>query len=288
MKKSVTLLVLFFAFASVAGEVFFVPGWRTGYSSRAGCVRIIRDIWPGMTVTVKSWNSMVGLGEARVNAELYCKTLLAEIIAMPESSRKQLILTGHSLGAAIVLEILAELDKRNLQIRSAALLGAPVANDDSRILRALNAVTENCYNVAFAGDGVLRLLCPLSGTGNALGIDGWCYRHPRFIESRVEQSFSFYHHYAYRYLEALDKLMDSLIAAPVPEIAGGCQPYFYDETGFFWNTVSEYAGWQLQKHLYNGEFRLLDPRKRIRMTGDGTTLHGVWEQVKSQLAAGKK
>ena len=284
MKRLLTLLFISMFLCSGGAEVFFVPGWRTGYSARAVCVRIMHDIWPGIPVKVKSWNSLVSLNEAKVNAENYTGTLLSEILAMPDARRRELILAGHSIGAVIVLEILKELDKRDLKIHSAALLGAPVANDDPGIFRALNAVRGICCNIAFSGDGVLRVFYPFSGSGDALGVAGWQYKHPRFIERCVKQPFSFYHHYAYRYLEELDDLLDSQPERAVVEIKDGCIPHFCDETGLFWNTEAEYCRWQLQKHLFNGKFRLLDPEKRIRKTGSGSALRTAFDAVKKQLS----
>lgn len=288
MKNCFLLLALLTFFLSSAGEVFFVPGWRTGDSNRAGCVRIMRDIWPGMEITVKSWKSLVGLSEARKNAAQYSKVLLNEILQMPESRRKELVLAGHSLGAAIVLEVLNELEKRDISIGSAALLGAPVANDDPGILRGLNAVRGYCYNVAFTGDGILRTLYPLTESGSPLGTSGWKYFHPRMVESIVEQSFSFYHHYAYLYLEELDRLIDAQSAAATPGVINGSHPVLYDETGMFWKTEQQHQSWQLQKHLFNDEYRLLDPGHRVRCTGTAEAVSAAFEQVKSHSSGGVK
>lgn len=287
MKRSVILFILFFVSVCSAGEVFFVPGWRTGNSSRAGCVRIIHDIWPGMPVTVKSWDSLVSLEEAKQNAATYTGALLKEILAMPAERRRELILTGHSLGAVIVLDILNELAERKMQIKAAALLGAPVPNNDPVIFRALDVVQKYCYNVAFTGDGVLRLLCPLSGTGEPLGVRGWQFSHPRFVESVVTQPFSLYNHFAYRYLEELDRLVDTHEAKLI-HIPGGCEPYFYDENGFFWRKQEEFASWQLQYHIINGKFRIVDPQNQVRLDGTESTARNGFEYLKNHLSAEKK
>ena len=287
MKNFVTSLLLLCAMLSHAGEVFFVPGWRTGNSARAGCVRIMRDIWPGVPITVKSWKSMVTLEEAKQNAAAYTGVLLKEILDMPESRRRELILAGHSLGAVIVLEILDELAERRMQIREAALLGTPVANDDPRIFRALSATRNCCYNVAFSGDGVLKLLCPLSGTGKPLGVSGWKFSHPHLIESKVSQPFSLYNHFAYRYLEELDRLSDSHAAGEI-HLPGGCEPFFYDESGIFWRKQDELSSWQIQRHVINGKFRLVDNLNRVRLEGSEADVKSGFEYIRNYLSAGKK
>ena len=283
--KKYGLLLSFALMASLpALEVFFVPGWRTGDSNRAGCVRIMHDIWPGSAITVKSWDSLVSLNQARQNAAGFVPELLSEILRMPEEQRSQLVLAGHSLGAAIVLELLCELEKRGIVIHSAALLGTPVANDDPRIFRALNALRGYCYNVAFSGDGILRTLYPLSESGLPLGTAGWKYFHPRMLESRKVQSFSFYHHYAYRYLEELDRLIDAQDETVV--LKNDSQPFLYDETGMFWQVERDYRSWQLQKHIFNGKYRLTDPRKRVRFSGDRKRVNAAFDSVITQFSSG--
>ena len=284
MKKFCILLSFALTASLPALEVFFVPGWRTGDSNRAGCVRIMHDIWPGSTITVKSWDSLVSLNKARQNATGFVPELLAEVLRMPEKQRSQLVLAGHSLGAAIVLELLCELEKRGIVIHSAALLGAPVAHDDPRIFRALNAVHTYCYNVAFAGDGILRTLYPLSESGVPLGTAGWKYFHPRMIESRLVQSFSFYHHFAYRYLEELDRLIDDRGGDDF--LKNGRPPFFYDETGMFWQVERDFHSWQLQKHIFNGVYRLTDPRKRVRVSGERKSAETAFESVITHFSAG--
>ena len=119
---------------------------------------------------------------------------------MPETRRKQLILVGHSLGAAIVLDILDYLAEHDMKISEAALLGAPVPDDALSVFRAFSAVEKRLSNVAFSGDAILKLFYPWH-LGKPLGIAGWRYAHPRFAQTVVKPEFSFTNHYAYIYLE---------------------------------------------------------------------------------------
>ena len=207
MKKYLIILHCFAFLLTLTGnEVFFVPGWRTGDSSRAGCVRIMRDIYPGYDIFVKSWNSRVALTDAVKNAEVHAEKLKKELAAMPEARRKGLVLVGHSLGAAVVLEILSHLAENDMKVAEAVLLGTPVAADDPRLLRAMDAVIGKCYNVAFGGDTLLKFLYSFTASGEPLGVGGSKIKHPRFVDCIVKNAPDVTNHFAYKYLEALDRV----------------------------------------------------------------------------------
>ena len=270
-------------------EVFLVPGWRTGYSGRDGCVRIMRDIWPGSDITVKSWNSLVSYSEAKKNAAEYTKVLLKELLDMPESRRRELIIVGHSIGADITVNILCSLAERNMTIREVALLGAALPYDDPRVWQVLKAVRGRCYNVVFPGDAVLRLLYSFSEGSSPLGAKGWKFSHSRFVEANIEKNFSFYNHYAYLYLEQLDALVDSLPPYPVDiRVMYGCQPYPFDEKAIYWDEVELFQDWKLQKHRVSGEYRIVDDRNLVRARGKADLMQQSFADVKRQLPPGMK
>lgn len=204
------LLICVMMFHLGAKEVFFVPGWRTGNSSRAGCVRIMRDIYPGYDITIKSWNSRVALTDAVKNAEFCAEQLKKEITSMPEARRKQLILVGHSLGSAVVLDVLDCLAHHKMKISGAALLGTPVAADDPRLARGIEAVEKMCYNVAFSGDTLLQFLYSFTSPGKPMGVGGSNFKHPRFVEHIERNEPDLTNHFAYKYLEVLDRVVDSV------------------------------------------------------------------------------
>ncbi|MBR7107674.1 MAG: DUF726 domain-containing protein [Lentisphaeria bacterium] len=284
--KKVFFIVAFLAFSLLsAREVFFVPGWRTGSSAREGCVRIMRDIWPGVPISVKSWNSRVPYKEARNNAASFSKELFNEIRSMPESRRRDLILVGHSIGAGIVLEVISNLAAENMQILEAALLGGAVPDDDARMWDLFKVVRTRCYGVAFAGDAVLKLLYPLSESGSPLGLTGWKFCHPRWVETRIEQKLSFFNHYAYLYLEELDRLVDSLPPPREIVISDAVAPYHFDENGLYWQKVDNVSDWELQKHLFYPDFRILDPEKRVRYTGSEAPARRTFADIVRQLSS---
>lgn len=129
---------------------------------------------------------------------------------MPESRRKNLILAGHSLGGAVVLDVLDHLAKNKMKIAGAALLGTPAAADDPRLSKIMDALTGNCYNVAFAGDTLLQFLYSFNAQGKPLGVGGSSFKHPRFVEHVEKNEPDLTNHFAYKYLEVLDRVVDSV------------------------------------------------------------------------------
>ncbi len=210
MKKYLTIYCFALLLSLAGKEVFFVPGWRTGDSSRAGCVRIMRDIWPGYDIHVKSWDSNTALADAVDNAGIKAEELKKELAAMPEARRKNLVLAGHSLGAAVVLDVLDYLAANNMSVAEAALLGTPVAADDPKLLRAVNAVRGKCFNVAFSGDTLLKFLYSFKASGLPLGVGGSKIKHPCLVDHVVNNAPDFTNHFAYKYLEVLDTVVDSV------------------------------------------------------------------------------
>ena len=143
------LFLLMFATLPLAAEVFFIPGWQTGVdSSRDGCVRILKDIFPDETITVQSWDGMdLQWSLVKSKADAHTQRVLNRVLAMPEAQRRELIIIGHSIGARIAIEVLCELARRNIKIHSSAFLGGAVADDDPRIRRSLDAIRFTCCMV---------------------------------------------------------------------------------------------------------------------------------------------
>ena len=106
MRKIAILAIVCLATAcgDVSGEVWFVPGWRTGFSSRDGCVRILKDIYPGQNIRVCSWDSLQPWQTAVRNSREFTGKLNQEIMRLDHSRRRDIILVGHSIGGEIVLE----------------------------------------------------------------------------------------------------------------------------------------------------------------------------------------
>ena len=282
----ISFIIFLFASFSVSAEVFFIPGWRTGFDGRDGCVRILKDAYPGKKITVKSWDSLQSWEIAKKNAAAYTQVLQAEILRMPETEQRELILVGHSIGAQIVVDILNELAARKLKIHSMALLAGVLPDNDSRISRSLDAVRFYCCNIYNPDDWVLKYIFPLDNKMHApLGLFGYAGKDYRMVEARANSDrFGFANHFAYIYLEELDRLLDKLPAVypdvKVKQDLPNIQRRPADM--IFWETVLKYGQWQLQKHR-NGQFRILDDHGVRRARGNEQNMRKAFDDVCRQL-----
>lgn len=294
IQTGVKMRYLFFIFLllslKVSGEVFFVPGWRTGFDSRDLCVVRLKEAYPEEKITVKSWDSLQPWDVTKENARKQTAKLLEEVLAMSPENRGNLILVGHSIGAQIAVDILYELSLRGMKIHSAALLGAAVNDDDPRIEALLGAIKNYCCIVYNPDDWVLRYLFPLDNSLHSpLGLNGWIGKNPQVYEMKaVSDRFGFCNHYAYIYLDALICLVKKL-PPEYPDVQ-----VLQDESNkervpadeIFWESVDNFRDWQLQKSI-DGKFRILDPQGKRRANGSEVKMREAFADVKKQLTAEK-
>lgn len=281
------IIFLLFAAFSASGDVWFVPGWRTGFDGRAGCVKILKDTFPGRKIVVKSWDSRQPWPVANRNSAVFTETLFAELSAMPEAERRELILIGHSIGGRIVLTLLNRLAEQGKKIHSAALLATVVPCDSPLIPKALDAVRFEICDISNPGDLILKYLYPLDGDHAApLGYAGWVGGDPRLIEGvcRHDDS-SFLIHFAYLYLEELERMYRTL--PPRVETASPASPPRRPADTLFWRDVEVYGNWRLQRHYDGRRTRLLDPDGVRRAAGDDGSVRAVFADVKRQLDSRK-
>lgn len=265
------------------GEVWFIPGWRTGSSDRAGCVRILQDIYPGQKIRVCSWDSRQKWSVARRNAGYFSEELFHQFLTLPEVERKKLILVGHSAGGAIVVDVLSRLARGNIQIDRALLLATALPCDDPRIFPALNAVRNGICNVYNPGDWVLKYLYTINEDNVAsLGYRGWSWRDHRFTEIQSDrQDSGFAMHYAYLYLETFDRKIKSLPqTVAVRKYANNQERIPADN--IFWQDSELFENWKIQIH-YDGRARLLDPAGVRRSAGTLLQMREAMSDVKKQL-----
>lgn len=267
----------------VSGAVWFVPGWRTGFSDRTGCVRILQDIYPDSEIRVCSWDSRRNWDVARRNAVIFAGELFREIMALPESSRRELVLIGHSIGSDIVLNVLNRLAVSQEPVSAAVLLAAALPCDDQRISAALNAVQKGICNVFDSGDWVLKYLYPLENIRIIpLGVNGWTGRDRRLVEiSSQRQGGGFDRHFAYLYLETFQRGLKTL---PVNVQVKQFQPNQerLPADNLFWLDEMSFEKWKIQCH-YDGRARLLDPDGVRRSSGTLSEMREALSDVRRQL-----
>ena len=279
------ILIIFLMFLTLraAGEVWFVPGWRTGFDDRAGCVRILKTIYPDRKIKVCNWDSKQPWRATRINAGEYAALLFAQTAALPDEKLKQLILVGHSIGGDMVLDILSKLSVHGKKIHSASLLGAAVPCDDPRIGNALKAVRFEITNIYNPHDWVLKYLYPLDADAMApLGYSGWAGSHPRFFEMECEaKRTGFFNHFAYLYLYKLRELMHTL-PRRIEVLQDAANKEQLPADGIFWQDVEVFQMWKLQQH-YDGRARIIDPAGVRRANGTFSSMRHAFDEVKKQL-----
>lgn len=283
------ILLLMFTTLPLAAEVFFIPGWQTGVdSSRDGCVRILRDIFPDETISVQSWDGMdLQWSYVKAKAEAHTRKVLERILAMPEDQRRELVVVGHSIGARIAIEVLCELARRNMKVHSSVFLGGAIGDDDPRIRRSLDAIRFTCCIVYNPDDWVLKYLYPMGEVlgHTPLGLTGWSEWDSRVFESRApNERFGPFNHYAYLYLYELARLYSRLPEfreVVVIQDEENIERHPGDE--LFWETVESFGGWKLQKNIYSGKFRILDDHFIRRANGSENKMRESFTDVKRQL-----
>ena len=109
--------------------------------------------------------------------------LTNRIRALSSDKRQKLILIGHSLGGNVAIRTLAHLNRHNLSIRSAVLLGAAIGNKDENIPSALKATLKPIHSMYNPYDAALTVFETVT-VSQALGKSGCglAYNHAKFHE----------------------------------------------------------------------------------------------------------
>ena len=290
MKKLFFIAALFFIAVAVQSyEIFFVPGWNTGYDNRIGSVVRLEKAFPNIPIKVKSWNSKVNVISAVKNAETYSKELIEEVLSMPEKRRRELILVGHSLGGKIVINVLNALVDKGLTVHKAVLLGAAIKRDDPAIRRSLFAVSTRILNIYNPDDALLRGF--FSVGSSALGSHSCTFTHPRFVERRTtKRNLSPFNHFAYKYIEELQLFVKELpplysnIKLPGENSSRIADMKQVNVNDIYWKTTKNHCNWLLQTHYLGRKFRIVDPYFNLRFTADDAAkAETVFADVVSQL-----
>lgn len=128
------------------------------------------------------WKKSVKMAET-ASGDLYQK-----IANMSEKERKNLVLVGHSLGGRIVVRVLDKLNKNNMKIRQAILLGAAMDNNDPCIPSAVQASIETVYSFVNPTDKWL-MSCLADVKRAMLGTGYYDYLDPnQFCEIQIDST----------------------------------------------------------------------------------------------------
>ena len=150
--------------------IWFLPGWNSDGKLHDDIYRL-KNALHSDSIVVKNWDGCDSWKNAVANAGKSAIALTDEITKMNRAQQKDLILVGHSLGAKIVVDIMAELSKRNISIQKGVLLGPAISTDDDNLRRA--AQCSQLIVVRGEDDQVLKYFYPLVSNGKvAIGDEG--------------------------------------------------------------------------------------------------------------------
>ena len=135
--------------ANAAETAIFVPGWCRNGGDSAQELALLAEAFPGARCEAHPWEGDgVDFWACRDEADAEGRRLGAALAALPEEERAGLSRVGHSLGARVVVRALAALAAEGRTVRTAALLGAALPEDDPDLAAAARGCAESLVVVS--------------------------------------------------------------------------------------------------------------------------------------------
>ena len=151
--------------------IWFLPGWNSDGKLHDDDICRLKNALHSDSIVVKNWDGRDSWENAVANAGKSAIALTDEITKMNKAQQNDLILVGHSLGAKIVVDIMAELSDRNIPIQKGILLGPAISADDANLRRAVQC--SQLIVVRGEDDQVMKYFYPLVSNGKvAIGDKG--------------------------------------------------------------------------------------------------------------------
>ena len=297
--------------ANAAETAIFVPGWCRNGGDSAQELALLAEAFPGARCEARTWEGDgVDFWACRDEADAEGRRFGAMLAALPEEERAKLALVGHSLGARVVVRALAVLAAEGRTVRTAALLGAALPEDDPDLAAAARGCSGSLVVVSSRGDAMLKWLYGSGGEGlaQALGLNGW----PAPVPTNVVQRFlppSFTDgfvpdaplmdfaamrrlclHYAPFYLRYLADLGKADGSAPPddPDVVRQGWPNLALPTvdAEVWWVVEDRLepGWKLERNTFFGQWRILDPAGWRAAWGDEAAMRRSFAELKARHA----
>ena len=290
--------------------VWYVPGWLRTQTPQEGCLESLTNTYETAEVQFKAWNGDIPIWPKAVeHADLAADRIAAEVIAMPEVSRTNLTIVGHSLGGRITARVLARLAEKNLKVRQAVLMAAAIPFVDADIAKMGGGSELPVISVCNPDDVTLKYVYALAGgepkagyLAGAYGANGSVTNIPNVIEyvtpTNITESVKIDHlwgrsehlkeianHHVHFYLEYLRKIVNGeagggrvMVPQHLPTVEGKVM-----DAGIWWRVLDTHAGWKLERNLVTGHCRILDPQKTRRAWGGESEMRAAFAKTKAQL-----
>lgn len=132
MKRlALLLLASLLALSSAAqSEVWYVPGWLRCGGADPISWSALTNAFPGAESVYYDWDGNHGWGRSVTDADMAVELLAARLAALPETTRTNLTLVGHSLGGRIVVKTLKRLADDGVKVGQGVALAAAMPADD--------------------------------------------------------------------------------------------------------------------------------------------------------------
>lgn len=286
--------------AILAMIVWYFPGWMRTEKPQEGIVPALEASFPEAKVEFKAWNGDVIWPLATKNADEISDKFAAEIAAMSEEERGNLVLVGHSLGGRIAARVTSKLGSKGLKVKETILMGAALPYKDKDVeamgngselpilaicnpkdvtLKYVYAAFGGEWSAAFGANGGLKTLdnCREYVVPASLVKEVSVDRFWADIEALREVA----NHHALFYAAALKKIVDG---EELPKEVMVPQDFITIEwpvmdREVWWDIIEEHEGWKLERNKVTGHARILDPKKIRRAWGTLENLKPAFEKI---------
>ncbi len=290
--------------------VWYVPGWLRTATPQEGALERLSGVYASAEVQFKQWDGNIPLWpKATEHADREAERIAAEVIAMPEGTRTNLTLVGHSLGGRITVRVLARLAERNLRIRQGVLMAAAIPSDDPDIGKMGNGSALPVIAICNPDDVVLRYVYALAGGERnaeygkvAYGANGSLTAPTNVVErvtpTNITETVAINHlwgrsdllkevanHHVHFYLDYLRRIVEGeepgdrvMVPQQLPTVEGGVM-----DAGIWWRVLDECRGWKLERNIVTGHCRIIDQTKVRRAWGSEAAMRASFQKTKKQL-----
>ena len=296
-----------------APTAWYVPGWLRCGSAEGQAWTSFTNTFPSATVRFHDWHGNQGWGKARTAADAEATNLVARLAALPDCTRTNLTLVGHSLGGRIVSRSLALLGRRGLKVKQGIVLAGAIPNNDPDLQLMGAGSVQPVLCLCNPEDVVLRYAYRMGGEkSSAFGAGGALGELPNVIEQlvpctitsetevkaawgRVDAIKRISNHLATFYFAALRRVMDGELPQDaevlVPQEKLNWKLKVVD-AGLWWTVLATEKGWKLERHKVTGHCRILNAERRRVAWGREDEMRAAFQKavrnVKDVVEKGQK
>ncbi len=305
--------------------VYYIPGWRGDVKGKGD--KDLSRAFPGAQHECFDWpgrmTEILGWPKALLNSDKVWRQLADRLMALSDDERSRVTLVGHSLGARIVVRVLAELGRHRLKVKRGVLLAAAIPNDDPdltimgqgselQILAACNPmdfILKYIYSLFGGESGV-----PYGTDGSAEGLEnvreiavrteakvspalkyalvvackGWGILAGLWVCNCIEATME---HFVSDYLRKLQDFLEGKINGyDEPLVVQDCVNVDWKTMNWhwWWDVLDEVDGWELQWNKNSGHCRILDPTGKRRAYGRKSVMRKSFAKIKSRIAESRE